>query len=211
MKYAEFYLGFPWLFRTNRLTMEAGFATSPDGISYTRYKTTFLPLGAQGAWDDCCIYMSAPVVRDNRLWFYYGGANWRHSAVDFAEKRAKASAAVGLATLPLDGFVSMEAGPNPGFILTRPFIFHGRRLLMNLEAAAKGSAGVDEATSLQVELLDAGGNPASGGRSEVMTGTNTRQPVAWDDPHLLAEWEGRPVCLRFRMRNVKLYSFQFAP
>jgi hypothetical protein len=126
-----------------------------------------------------------------------------------AAKADKACAAIGLATLPLDGFVSMEAGPNPGLIVTKPLRFRGKRLVLNFEESAKGSAGVDEASSLQVGLCDVGGNLLENGMSASINRTGAHQFAAWKNPDILEVHTGDPVCLRFQLRNGKLYSFQF--
>jgi hypothetical protein len=115
--------------------------------------------------------------------------------------------------LPLDGVVSIDAGPNPGTITTKPLTFEGSRLLVNFEASPKGSAGMDDASSLQVEILDPSGAAIEGfGRDQAMpiTRTGLRHSVTWKggaNPH---SPEGRTVRLRFHVRNAKLYSFQFA-
>ena len=214
IKYEGYYLGFPWLFRTHRLTMESGFAYSRDGKTFLRPedRAAFIPLGAKGTWESACIYISRPIVHQDRLWFYYQAMNWAHSVADFLAVGERAGGAVGIATLPLDGFVSLDAGPNPGTITTRPLVFKGSRLLVNFEASLKGSAGVDDASSLQVEVLDPRGRPIQGfGRDEAQTITRTglRHSVAWKAGTRLASQEGRPVRLRFHLRNAKLYSFQF--
>ena len=45
-----------------------------------------------------------------------------------------------VATLPLDGFVSLDAGPNPGTLTTRTLVFQGGRLLVNFEDSQKPDA-----------------------------------------------------------------------
>ncbi len=215
IKYEEHYLGFPWLFRTHRLTMDSGFAYSRDGKRFLRPadRAPFLGRGAKGTWESACVYISRPIVHQDRLWFYYQAMNWAHSVADFIEVGDKAGGAVGLATLPLDGFVSLDAGPNPGTITTKPLVFKGSRLLVNLEASLKGSAGVDDATSLEVEVLDGSGAPVAGfGREQAarITRTGLRQLVSWRGGTSLAALGRRPVRLRFHLRNAKLYSFQFA-
>ena len=214
-KYEQHYLGFPWLFRTHHLTMDSGFAYSRDGKAFRRLadRAPFLPRGAEGTWESACLYMSRPIVYQDKVLFYYQAMNWAHSVADFLEVGDQATGAVGLATLPLDGFVSIDAGPNPGTITTKPLTFEGSRLLVNFEASLKGSAGMDDASSLQVEILDPSGAAIEGfGRDQAMpiTRTGLRHSVTWKggaNPHSL---EGRIVRLRFHVRNAKLYSFQFA-
>jgi hypothetical protein len=214
-KYEQHYLGFPWLFRTHYLTMDSGFAYSRDGKGFRRLadRAPFLPRGAKGTWESSCLYISRPIVYQDKVLFYYQAMNWAHSVADFLEVGDQATGAVGLATLPLDGFVSMDAGPNPGTITTKPISFEGSRLLVNFEASLKGSAGMDDASSLQVEVLDPSGAAIEGfGREQAtpISRTGLRHSVTWKGEANLHSLQGRPVRLRFHVRNGKLYSFQFA-
>jgi hypothetical protein len=214
VKYEEYYLGFPWLFRTHRLTMEGGFAYSRDGRTFLwpEDRSPFLALGPKGTFESSCVYIGRPIVRGDRIWFYYQAMNWAHSVVDFIDVGEKAGGAVAIATLPLDGFVSLDAGPNPGLVATRPLLFQGNGLQVNFEASLKGSAGVDDPSSLRVEVLDDAGRTLPGfGPDDALplTRTGVRQTVAWRGGGDLGHLQGRAVRLRFHMRNGKLYAFQF--
>ena len=117
-----------------------------------------------------------------------------------------------LATLPLDGFVSLDAGPNPGTVTTRPLVFEGSRLLVSFEDSQKGSAGVDHHSSLRVEVLDSNGEVLQGfgpEEAEPVTRTVAGRPVSWAGSTDLSVLAGQPVQLRFHLRNGKFYSFQF--
>ena len=212
--YEGIYLGFPWVFRTNSLTMESHFAFSRDGREYQRLpdRGPFIPLGANGSWDDGCVYVRQPLVHGGKIWFYYLGVNWRHGVEDLLAEGENSEAAVGLATLPLDGFVSLDAGPNPGTVTTRPLIFEGSRLLVSFEDSQKGSAGVDHHSSLRVVVLNANGERLEGfglEEAEPVTRTVTGQPVSWAGSSDLSALAGQPVQLRFHLRNGKFYSFRF--
>ncbi|GIT30549.1 MAG: hypothetical protein Ct9H300mP1_25950 [Planctomycetaceae bacterium] len=101
---------------------------------------------------------SRPDRLGDRIHFYYAGTNAKHwwtwtgdpPKLDPNPKPPKKG--VGLATLRVDGFVSVEAGPKGGSMTTRPILFLGDTLTGNAEA--KGG-------SLTVEALDAEGkNPS---------------------------------------------------
>ncbi len=53
---------------------------------------------------------------------------------------------MGVAKLRVDGFVSIDAGPRPGRLRTRPLLFQGRELHVNVNAGQG---------SLQAELYEA--------------------------------------------------------
>ena len=213
-QYAGLYLGFPWVFRTNALTMEPQFAYSRDGKRFSRMadRTGFIPLGANGSWDDGCIYGRQPFVHDGKIWFYYLGVNWAHGAEDLLAEGENSQAAVGLATLPTDGFVSLDAGPNPGTVTTRPLVFEGTQLVVNFEDSQKGSAGMDDASSLQAEILDQTGEAIEGfglEQAETIHRTGSAQVVSWKGGDDVSSLAGQPLRLRFHLRNGKFYSFQF--
>ena len=214
MLYEDLYLGFPWGFRTNALTIDTQFAYSRDGKRFLRLwdRASFIPLGANGTWDDGCIYGRQPFVYEDRILFYYVGVNWTHGAEGLLAEGDRSQAAIGLATLPLDGFVSLDAGPAMGTATTRPLSFEGSRLVVNFEDAERGSAGMHQGSSLQVEVLDPLGDPIEGfelGQAEALTWSSMEHAVSWKGGSDLSRLTGQPVRLRFHLRNGKLYSFRF--
>ena len=90
IKYCGYYLGFPWYFRTNPLTLETGFVYSRDGKAYSRdYRMVFLPLGSHGTWEGGMVCIGTPFVHDDKLWCYFDGTSFLHSALDFVEQGEK--------------------------------------------------------------------------------------------------------------------------
>src|SRR5204863_5678647 len=106
-----------------------------------------------------------------------------------------------LATLRRDGFASLEAGDTPGSVTTRPLTFSGRRLFINADA---------KSGELRAELLDAQGQaiaPFSQADCVAVSVDSTRQLVTWKSTADLAAVAGKPVRLRFHLKNAKLFSF----
>ena len=161
---------------------------------------TFLPYGRfKKDWDWGQIYPHhPPLVVGDEIRFYYAGISARHWA---AAHKDKPDHAIGLATLRLDGFVSVETA-RQGSLTTRPIVFLGDTLVVN--ANAKGG-------SLVVEALDVNGTVIKGfarGDCKPITGDSVRHVLTWKgdtDCHLL---QGRPIRLRFHLKNAKLYSFE---
>ena len=161
----------------------------------------FLPYGtADGDWDWGQVYPHhAPLVVGDEIRFYYGGTRGRHWATYHHDP---IESGVGLATLRLDGFVSVEAGDEPGTLTTKPLVFLGDTLEVNANAAG----GV-----LTIEALDAMGKAIDGFTQDdctPITMDSVRHTVRWkggSDCHLL---QGRPIQLRFHLRNAKLYAFE---
>ena len=172
----------------------------------------FIPLGEPGAWDDSMLFTAnAPVRIGNELWIYYGGSTMCHGyrpgsrSPEELEAQGKACA-IGLAKLRLDGFVSVDAGDEGGSLLTKALVFEGTRLEVN----AKADQG-----ELRIELLDAETlQPIPGFLNEefdpfqddcVAAQVQTR----WRCAPSLSSLAGRPVRLKFQLRNGSLYAFSF--
>ena len=83
-------------------------AFSRDGIHYDRrYREPFTQRGARSEFDCNSIYGRSPLLHGDRILFFYHGLSYR-SPETLLALGDKAKGAVGLATLPLDGFVSMD-------------------------------------------------------------------------------------------------------
>ena len=195
----------------NQQTVDTQLTFSRDGIQWERSanREPFLPLGTVGTWDDGCIYPTTPLVVGDEIWIYYGGFNVRHTRESLSslgkivEGKRKA-AAVGLAKLRLDGFVSIDGGAKEGTLLTKPFTFSGDDLWLNLNAA-RGS--------VFVEVLDQELRPLPGfTKAQAITRrTNSvRQPIRWKSGSSLSSISGKPIRLKFYLSNAELYSFWFS-
>jgi len=107
-------------------------------------------------------------------------------------------------TLRTDGFVSVHTAADGGELLTKPFIFVGDALSVNFSTGAAGS--------LRVEIQDAGGQALPGFGLEdcqALIGDAIERRVQWKNNPDLAAIAGKPVRLRFALRECDLYSFRF--
>ena len=107
-------------------------------------------------------------------------------------------------TLRLDGFVSMHAGYAGGEFVTKPLVFDGRELAINFSTSAAGS--------VRVEIQDAKGKPIEGYRladGSVIYGDAIEQIVSWKGGSNLNDLAGKPIRLRFVLRDADLYSMRF--
>ena len=107
-------------------------------------------------------------------------------------------------TLRTDGFVSVNAPYSGGEMITRLLQFTGRELALNISTSAAGS--------VRVEIRDAAGNPLPGhtlADSEEVVGDMIERPVAWKGGRNLSALEGKPVRLRFVMKDADLYAMKF--
>ncbi len=159
-----------------------------------------------------------PLVMGDELWFYYSGAKgrtppykmWpdgkiRNQARLTPEEKADFDdgwIAVCLAKLRLDGFVSLEAGSEPGELVTRAFAAGGNDLFLNVDIWPGGLA--------KVEVLDEKSRPIDGytlDKSIALTGKGVRQKVSWQGGAQWSKFTGKKVRLRISLREAGLYAF----
>jgi len=107
-------------------------------------------------------------------------------------------------TLRVDGFVSVQAPLSGGELVTKPVVFEGRELVINYSTSAAGS--------VQVEVQDAEGNPIDGfalAQCREIFGDDIARVVSWEGGSDVSALAGRPVRLRFVLKDADLYSVRF--
>jgi len=107
-------------------------------------------------------------------------------------------------TLRLDGFVSINAPYAGGVMVTKPFLFEGKHLLMDLSTSAVGS--------IRVEIREAGGRPLPGFALEdavEIWGDEIERVAEWKSGTDVGALAGRPVRLRFALKDADLYAIRF--
>ena len=107
-------------------------------------------------------------------------------------------------TLRTDGFVSVRGPYEGGQLLTRPLTFAGRKLEVNYSSSAAGS--------LRVEIQDAAGRPLPGfslADCPAIIGDEIARVVSWKSGPDVGALAGKPVRLRFEVKDADLYSFEF--
>lgn len=108
-------------------------------------------------------------------------------------------------SLRKDGFASLQAGYGGGEALTRPLVFEGDELRLNLSTGAAGG--------VRVEVQDEDGHALPGlalaDCAEVFA-DETDRPVRWTSGAALGALAGRPLRLRFALCDADLYAFRFA-
>lgn len=105
-------------------------------------------------------------------------------------------------TTRLDGFISWYAkysGGKGGEILTKPFTFEGNELEVNFASSAVGD--------MVVTVCDEDGNELEGYKTYRMFGDSVCRKVKFEKP--LSALNGKPIRLKFNLRDCDLYSFKF--
>jgi hypothetical protein len=204
-RYQELYLGWLQIFYhhqdpyLSRLELELIY--SRDGREWHRMpgRETVLPVGPDGSWDRANQSAAGgrPIRVGDLLYLYYGGRPYYHPPFTGGEVRCS----IGLATLRVDGFASLDASPLGGTLTTKPLALDGSRLFVNC---------VSDWGHLRAEALDEHGRPRPGfGRDDCddIAADGVRLPVSWRGKADLGAVMGRPVQLRFHLQNARLYSF----
>ena len=181
-------------------------------------ETSGLDKGLAGNFDRQQLgVLNRPVVMKDELWFYYIGAKgrslpyklWpdgtvRNEAKLTPDEKADFDdgwIAICLATLRLDGFVSLTAGDKPGQVITKPFAATGDRLLLNVDVADGGNTKVEV---LHEDMQRIEGFELSS--SVPLQGRSIEQTVGWTTKAKWNELAGRKVRLRIQLRNADLYA-----
>ncbi len=204
----------------NAGTLDTRFATSRDGLKWRRYDhRPFVGLGMKGEFDSVRIYMGygiVPAKNGRELYMYYLGTSEPHGwNRDDRNNRLLTAAgltpitparAISRVVLRRDGFVSVYA-PYTGGEFTTPLLrFAGDQLLLNVDTSSSGE--------LRVELLDAQGQPIPNYTLNdcdlIHTANEISRVVKWKGSTSVKDLADKPIRLRFVMRDVDLYAFQFA-
>jgi hypothetical protein len=208
--------------------LETQLAVSRDAKHWQRYpRPAYVGIGEHAGRDVHTVYIAQGMIRrGNEIWQYYFGETQYHSS-HFQDPGGRG---VYRLVQRLDGFVSIDSPYElEGMIITKPFIYRGNRLHVNIDTDAAGYA--------QIGFLDEKGESIPGWNVEdciYVNGDFTEYEVEWIKKRAKLqtevsseekEWdhvsegveisadvsalEGRIVRLIFKMRGSKLYAFQF--
>ncbi len=215
--YQGMYIGLPWIYNarwfkygsytaermyeveaSSPCTMDVQLAWSHDLINWTRPypRYDFIPRGEESEFDSGMIYTARkPVQMGDELWFYYGGWVGAHN-------EPESHANIGVATLRLDGFCSMRAGDEEGWLISRCEPFIVPKVTINARCREGGY--------VLAELLDADGDVIEGfsrEECERFTGDSVDHVLTWETAELPEEQREGDKKIRFILRNADLYSY----
>ncbi|HWK57481.1 MAG TPA: hypothetical protein VNQ80_09095 [Parapedobacter sp.] len=158
----------------------------------------------EGDWDRAYLHgtMGVFLVKGDELWFPYCGYS---GIASDGSRGIYTGASIGMATLRRDGFASMDAGRKKGSLLTRPLVFNGNHLFVNVDCPDG---------ELRIAVLDEHGRVLKGFSEKECTPiqiNKTLYKVSWDSGEDLSAFNGKPIKFRFQLTNGKLYSFWVSP
>jgi hypothetical protein len=197
-------------------------AHSRDGIHFARVnpEQSVIALGIPGEWDEQFLVISdKAIIKDGKISLYYcgQGRDWPCWPPKNAEENVKhisgrtSRSQMGLAQLRLDGFTCLETSDGVSF---------GRATTKLLDAGSQTPTEMTVNVSqtrpgcdwLQVEVLDAEGNPVPG------YSRDDASPIATDGLEAVVRWNGkglsslpaRPFRLRFHLHGrARLHAIKF--
>ena len=108
-------------------------------------------------------------------------------------------------SLRLDGLASVSAPYAGGEMTTKPLTFAGDQLRINFVTSAAGG--------IRVEIQDRDGRPVPGFALEdcvEQIGNEIERTVSWKSETAVSGLQGRPIRLRFVMKDADLYAVRFA-
>ena len=181
--------------RTGTAFTDTVLITSRDGVKFNRQDESFLKPYSEYRWwygDGIVargIYETESDVENapNELSFL-ASENYRTNYINYRRY-----------TIRLDGFFSWYSKYTGGEILTKPFTFKGSELEVNFATSVYGN--------LQITVCDGEGRELEGYKSNNLFGDSVARPAHFEKD--LAELEGKPVRLKFFLKDCDLYSFKF--
>lgn len=181
------------------------FMSSRDGLSFKRWPEALVRPGPQErhSWvygDNYGVWGLLETPSDTEdappeLALYLSDGYWEGASV-----------ALRRYTIRQDGFVSLNAPLSGGEVVTHPLVFEGGTLTLNFESSGAGG--------VQVEIQDEAGAPIPGyalADCPEIFGDRVRHQVLWRGGGDVRPLCGKPVRLRFVLRDADLYAFQFVP
>lgn len=215
--YEGFYIGMLWNFlREERLFIWPQFVFSRDGVHYDRrFREPFIPLSPEPHFDSVAIYAQQPILYNDQIFIFYNGMNFRERKL--AEVGGPGpTGALGLAVIPLDGFVSLDSAGDAsggyGEMVTRPFRFSGNQLRLNMKAMYGKTNSLTAVCDVKVEILHPDHFPVVGfsfDDADSLTQTGIANQVSWRGNGNLQLLQGEYIKLKFYLKNAKLFAFQF--
>jgi len=209
--YEGIYLGWVQVLHTEKDFNDLQLVVSEDNKTWQRTmpRQNFLSVGQSGRWDQRWVGFSSnpPIVMHEKLWFYYEGRNYAHNM-----RYPLPYSAIGVATLRIDGFASIDARFMSGGLTTKAINYKGESLYLNLtNRTYSGYTNNPPSAWIKVEVQDETGKPIPGmtlAECPPLQVDSTRHQVNLPESALAAQ-RGKRIKLKFELVNSSLYSFWF--
>jgi len=144
------------------------------------------------------------IARDNTPALGIVPGNEREMFIYRMSHYAQPTAHVTRYSLRLDGFISVHAPYSGGELITKPFVFKGKELEVNFVTSAAGG--------IRVEVQTAEGEAIAGFSLDdcpEFIGDEIEHIVQWKNGNDVGQLAGKPIRLRFVMKEADLYAIRF--
>lgn len=196
-QYGNNYIGLMYSYKKpGDETIDVQLTVSHNNKNWERVanQETFIPLGQSESWDDGMIFCAPMFNHGKKTLIYYSAFDNAHNS------KVPRRSGIGLATLRLNGFVSLDAEQESGIVTTYFMQNVSGPLLVNADAS-KGF--------LLVELLDDDEKPIPGYSAEECL------PISKNDVVQVIQWKKHSelpkakteLKIKFTMKNASLFGF----
>jgi hypothetical protein len=204
----DVYLAFPWRYIADGNIRPGSFLmVSRDGVNWKRYES---PYYFAPGWElnghevTEALTEHGMIRRGDEIWQFGTVRFTVHGGVMYGGEEREGGIHDRLLTLKqrLDGFVSLDAGATTGTVVTKPLVFEGDKLVLNI--SVEGSA--------RVGILDKDGRAVSGfaiGDCDPISTDNVGHVVNWKGKSDVSGAAGNVIKLKLELKNTKLYALQF--
>lgn len=198
-------IGFPTRYVPDRGSLTEGlFMSSRDGVTFRRWAEAFIRPGRIAQkWHNRSNYIWWGLVETQsslpgagRELSLYTNERYYYEGQGVRTRRH---------TCRIDGFVSAHASFQGGEVLTKTLVFADSKLLVNFSTSAAGR--------LRAQIEDVEGQAVPGfsfSNCPEIYGDSIEHAVKWQGGDDLAALVGRPIRVRFALRDADLYAFGFA-
>jgi hypothetical protein len=188
--------------RAGTALTEALLMASRDRVTFKRWNEAFLRPGIErpGTWEYGQQYVAWSLVETKSA--LEGAPN--ELSLYASESYRTGPTRLRRYTLRIDGFVSVSAPMDGGELVTKLLTFTGDKLVLNFSSSAAGG--------IQVEILDKESQTIPGFKIEdspPIFGDSIERVVSWEGGRELSSLQGKPIRLRFVLKDADLYSFRF--
>ena len=140
------------------------------------------------------------LVVGEEIYLYYGGVTGPHTGKKFKQVERRSASMIGLCTLRRDGFVSLDAGREEGYMLSKLIEFPGGDLWINADAS-RGQ--------VVAAICDDRGRPLEGFQASApITGDHTAAKVHFTGTSVQS-LAGRSLRVLLRAREASIFSYWF--
>jgi hypothetical protein len=189
--------------RFGSVTTDSVYILSRDGIHFRQSNDVYLAPGlkTKGNWSYGDNYIASGMLETTSA----NSDEGREISIFASESRFTGTDTFCRRyVLRVDGFASLHAKTKEGVVTTKPLVFRGKELSLNVATSARGT--------VRVEICDANGEviPSFGASEcDVIYGDTLDRRVSWNGNKDVSSLAGRPVFLRFIMMEADLYSLIF--